>query len=118
VDAKGVNVAQLWDADAYLASGKCPWTIFAYPASLADERHLPSDGESVRYLAALLAAGARVGVWYLPASQTVYFACPIEEKDRIESVVNELEQRGEFPENFARDHCEHLFQSASKRFTN
>src|SRR5262245_52300753 len=114
MEAKAINVAQLWNADAYMESGKCPWTIFAYRATLADERHLPRDGESLRYLAALLAAGAPVGVWYYPANQTVYFACPYEEKERVGAIVDDLERQSAFPKNFAVDHCEHLFRLAAE----
>jgi hypothetical protein len=109
MDVTLIESAQLWNADAYWQSGHCPWTVFAYPASLADDRRLPRDSESARYLAALIAAGAKIGVWYFPANETVYFACPFEERDRIQSIVNEFERRGTFPKNFARDHCEDLF---------
>jgi hypothetical protein len=109
---------ELWNANAYLESGKYPWTIFAYPESLADDRHLPRDRESMRYLAALLAAGARVGVWHYPANQTVYFACPLEEMEHIRAVVEELEKLGTFPKSFASEHCEQLFRSADKALSN
>src|SRR5687767_4414886 len=107
MDAKALNLTQLWNAEAYWISGRCPWTIFAYPASLADEQLLPRDEESVRYLSALIAAGAQVGIWHFSANQTVYFACPYEEKERVGSIVNELEREGAFPRDFARDRCEH-----------
>jgi len=116
--APSLDLSRLWNADGYSQSGKRPWTIFADPASLADERHLPRDCESLRFLEAFLAAGARVGVWYLPANQTVYFACPFEEKERVRAIISDLEQRRMFPKNFARDHCEILFQSARTLISN
>ena len=59
MDAKALNLTQLWNAQDYQNSGRCPWTIFAYPASLADEQLLPRDEESIRYLRALIGAGRR-----------------------------------------------------------
>jgi hypothetical protein len=101
--------AALWDAETYYRGGQYPWTIFAYPVALADERRLPRDEESVRYLAALLAAGAVVGIWYFPASETVYFACPFEERERIDQIVEGLERQGLFPKNFAANRTNYLF---------
>ena len=114
MDTKPLNLTQLWNAEAYRNSGRCPWTIFAYPTSLADEQLLPRDEESVRYLRALIAAGAQVGIWHFPAIQTIYFACPYEEKERAGSIVNELEREGAFTKGFARDHSERLFRLASQ----
>jgi hypothetical protein len=114
VDAKALDLTQLWNAEAYWNSGRCPWTIFAYPALLADQQLLPRDEESVRYLRALVAAGAQVGIWRCSANDTVYFACSFEEKERVASIVNELEREGAFPKHFARDHCEHLFRLTSQ----
>jgi len=118
MDASCIDMAQLWNAEAYLNGGKGPWTIFAYPASLADERMLPRDDESVRYLATLLNAGARVGVWYYPASRTVYFVCPFEERERLQFICDDLERNGTFPKNFSRDHCEYLFRLAAESVSN
>src|SRR5205823_4531076 len=116
--APSFDLLQLWNAEAYWKSGRHPWTIFAYPASLADERRLPCDRESVRYLEALLASGAKVGVWHFPENQTLYFACPFEEKERVQSIVNELEWQGTFPKSFSRDHCDYLFRLASRPVSN
>lgn len=103
------DLATLWDAEAYYRGGQIPWTIFAYPVALANERQLPRDDESVRYLAALLAAGAVVGIWYFPVNQTVYFACPFEERERVDQIVDGLERMGLFPNNFATNRTNYLF---------
>jgi len=113
VAAPSLDLDKLWNAAAYRESGRSPWTIFAYPASLADDWLLPRDEESLRYLAALLAAGAPVGLWHFPENQTVYLACPFEEKERVQEIVAALEIKGEFPVGFARDHCNRLFSPSN-----
>ena len=86
------------------------WTIFAYPAQLADEAGLPQDAEARRYLAALQSRGLPVAVWRYPQiPDTVYFACPIEEHLRVYEATLELERQGEFPTEFASRKCEELF---------
>jgi hypothetical protein len=86
------------------------WTIFAYPARLADENGLPKDAEARRYLAALQSRGLPVSVWRYPQiPDTVYFACPFEDHLRVYAATQELERQGEFPAGFASRKCEELF---------
>lgn len=104
---------RLWDADAYARGSRGPWTIFAFPVHWADERWLPRDDEARRFLAALLARGLQIGIWRHPRiDDTVYFACPYEERERVEAVVQELERAGEFAPRFAAERTEYLFSKS------
>lgn len=105
-----IDLGLLWDADAYARSGPMPWTIFAYPVRWADERRLPRDREAVRYLSSLRARGVSVGVWEHPRiADTIYFACPYEERERVAAVIAALEGAGEFAPGFAAERTEYLF---------
>lgn len=102
-----INVDNLWNAEE---GGKMPWTIFAYPASLADSQRLPHDEEARQFLARLLELGLRVGVWARSdLDGTCYFACPFEDRDRVYSAIKGLERSGEFPPDFANQRTEYLF---------
>jgi hypothetical protein len=93
-----INIDDLWNADAYRLAGDCPWTIFAYPASLADAQRLPRDEDAKRFLAELHGRGLRVGIWVHPGTaDTIYFACPYEERERVHNAIEELERQGTFP---------------------
>ena len=108
-----IDVSELWDADASWKEGRSPWTIFAYPRSLADAQCLPFDLEARRFLAELQSLGLRVGVWAHPEIPgTVYFVCPFGEKERIARAISELERLGTFPPGFPSRHSEHLFSIA------
>src|SRR5690348_17212365 len=89
-----VDISALWDVDAHhRAGGKLPWSFFAYPKTLADEQGLPPDAEAVRYLWALHRAGVRVGIDkspYMP--DDIFFACPIEESQRLQAAIEDLER--------------------------
>ena len=116
---KPINTEELWDAEAYYRSGKIPWTIFAYPVSLADSQRLPRDDEARRYLSTLHSLGLPVGIWdFAKQNGTIYFACPGEERDRVHAAIDELEQEGVFPPRFASQKCEAMFsldESAIKK---
>jgi hypothetical protein len=111
-----INVDDLWNADAYWRSGILPWTIFACPSSLADRQRLPRDHEARRYLAELLGLGVPVGIWEHPdIAGTIYIACPIEDRDRVHTAIEQLERRGTLPPGFASRHCQHLFATSSEK---
>lgn len=111
-----INTDSLWDADRYWRSGKMPWTIFAYPANLADGRRLPPDDQAIKYLATLQQHGIRVGIWAHPDQpQTIYFACPYEDRFAVDEVVKELEQLPGFGPDFLSRSCEKLFAMAESR---
>jgi len=75
----------LFDADAYYRSGCCPWTFFAYPTSLADDRGLPPDDEACGLLAQLQQYGVEVAVWVNGiVNNTTYFACRLEDRYRLD----------------------------------
>jgi hypothetical protein len=103
-----------FDMDA-LCQGKMPWTIFAYPCSLADAQQLPRDDEAKRFLAELQSLGLRVGVWAHPnIKDTIFFACPYEDRLVVHSAIEELERQGRFPPNFPARRTDHLFSLAAR----
>lgn len=113
VDAP-VNVDDLFDADAYWRSGKCPYTIFAYPASLADAQRLPLDEVARHFLAKLQGLEIRVGIWAIPdVANTIYFACPYEDRERIHAAIKELERQSPFGPGFCATRSEYLFSSVT-----
>jgi hypothetical protein len=111
LDAPVLNFAELWDAAAYQRHGGMPWTIFAYPRSQADERRLPRDEASVRFLAALHTVGLQVGVWDEPQLPHVYYACPGEERELVDNAIRGLEQKGFIPKDIASDRTEYLISA-------
>jgi hypothetical protein len=65
-----------FNAEEYYRSGDCPWTFFAYPTILADDRGLPPDDEARELLAHLQNRGLEVAIWVNGiANDTTYFAC-------------------------------------------
>lgn len=111
-----INVDDLWNADAYWRSGILPWTIFAYPSGLADSQRLPLDEEARRYLAELLGHGIRVGIWEHPdVADAIYFACPFEDRDRVDLAIMQLERLNRFTPGFAAQHCKYLFDTSGKK---
>lgn len=101
---------KLFDADEYWRSGNCPWTIFAFPTSLADEHGLPPDDDVKRLFAELRSRGIQVGTWANAiVENTTYFACPKEDIQLVKNAVAELEEQGAFEEGFLARRSEHLF---------
>ena len=109
-----VNVGNVFDADSYWRAGKCPWTIFAFPASVADSQGLPRDEGAKRLFVELQRRGLRVGTWAHPdVGGTIYFACPYEDREHVHAVIKELEDLGEFEPGFCAKRSEHLFSLAA-----
>lgn len=105
-----VDVDKLFDAAAYRRAGNCPWTFFAFPTSLADERGLPPDDDAKRLLAELQSRGLQVGIWANAiAENTTYFACPKEGIQRLHAALAELVEVGAFTKDFCAERSEHLF---------
>ena len=87
-----IRFDSLFDADEYHRSGFCPWTFFAYPTSIADERGLPPDKDACDFLAHLQERGLDVAVWVSGiAEDMTYFACLNEDIQRLNDVIQELE---------------------------
>ena len=100
----------LFDAGLYHRSGFCPWTFFAYPTSLADERGLPRDNEACKLLACLQTREIDVAIWVNgPGEDITYVACRHEDVQRLNEVLNELESSGTIEKNFCGNRSERLF---------
>jgi len=105
----------LFDADEYHRSGCCPWTFFAYPTTLADDRGLPPDGEACHLLTQLQRRGIDVAVWINGiASDTTYFACRKEDMHRLHDALQQLETQGMIEKDFCLARSERLFAKNAK----
>ncbi len=108
----------LFDADEYHRSGPCPWTFFAYPTSLADERGLPPDNEVCDFLGSLQERGIDVAIWPNGiAEDTTYFACRKEDIQRLHNAIQELEDSGTIKKGFCNERTERLFAASEKHRT-
>ena len=98
---------QVFDPDHDYEAGVCPWTFFAFPASLARKDGLPLDDRVVQRIQELQQRGIHVGLWRnSPVQGTHYLACPVEQKDLLDLVLNELERLGLDGLKFLQGHCE------------
>lgn len=112
MDSHVFDLTKLFDADSYYRSGKCPWTFFAYPTTLADSRGLPPDEDVRQLLGELQFRGITIGVWMDPvANGTTYLACPKHEREQLGLVLRALEQQGLMENEFLTQRCERLFSS-------
>ena len=105
----------LFNADEYHRSGRCPWTFFAYPTTLADDRGLPPDDEVCELLTQLQRRGIDVAVWINAiANDTTYFACRKEDMDRLHDAMQHLEAQGIIEKDFCLARSERLFALVAK----
>ena len=110
MNADTVRFEMLFDADEYFRSGHCPWTFFAYPTTLADDRGLPPDADACDLMARLQQRGIDVAVWINGmANNTTYFACRKEDINRLSNALQELEDQGMIEKNFCLNRTERLF---------
>ncbi|MCA9079383.1 MAG: hypothetical protein KDA58_02445 [Planctomycetaceae bacterium] len=108
-----IDFAQLFDAAAYMKSGHCPWTFFAYPTSLAVEHGLPPDESACQLLGEVQSRGIAVAIWVNGiAPDTTYFACRGEDRERLHAILDELTSTGQFAPDFLRTSSEGLFALA------
>ncbi len=109
MSANSINLDLLFDANEYHRSGHCPWTFFAYPTTLAVHQGLPPDDEACRFLAEVQARGIDVAIWVNGiAENTTYFACKKHDIQRLNALVEELENTM-FGKNFCSERSEALF---------
>ncbi len=102
----------LFDASEHWRSGRCPWTFFAYPTSLADDLGLPPDDAACRLLATLQNHGIDVAIWSNgPIENTTYFACRQEDLQRLDHVLQELGSGGVMETGFLGKLSSRLFAS-------
>jgi hypothetical protein len=105
-----VNFAELFDAEALHRGGECPWTIFAYPTTIADSRGLPPDDDAQMLLAELQKRGIPMAIWISAiAENTTYFACRYADRNRVNDIIDELENLGMIEEDFLSKRSDYLF---------
>ncbi len=100
----------LFDAEELHRSGSCPWTFFAWPTSLADERGLPPDADATRLLAELQQRGLDVAVWVNGlADDTSYFACRRDDRQKLDDLLDGLQAAGIIERGFLESRTHQLF---------
>lgn len=108
----------LFDADAEFRAGFCPWTFFAYPTRLADEKGLPPDDQACQLLSQLQRRGLDVAVWVNGiAEETSYFACRKRDMHRLNQVIQQLEDSGAIESDFCCKRSERLFAASKSHRT-
>jgi hypothetical protein len=109
MNADSIRFDLLFDADEYDRSGCCPWTFFAYPTILADDRGLPPDNEACELLSLLQKRGIAVAVWINGINNTTYFACRREDMHTLHDALQQLETQGMIEKDFCGVRTERLF---------
>jgi len=110
MDTGSIQFGLLFDADEYRRAGHCPWTFFAYPSSLGDDRGLPPDADACRLLGELQGRGIAVSIWINGIGNgTTYFACRKGDIQLLNDTLSDLESRGLFEKDFFRKRSEQLF---------
>jgi hypothetical protein len=105
-----IRFDMLFDADEYHRTVNWPWTFFAYPTSLADGQGLPPDREACELLALVQQRGIDVAIWVSQiVENTTYFACRIDDRQKLGDVLNELQSSGTIDANFCSIRSERLF---------
>ncbi len=100
----------LFDAEEYHRTVGCPWTFFAYPTSLADDHGLPPDREACELLARVQQRGIDVAIWVSQiVENTTYFACRIDDRQKLDEMLKELQSSGTIDANFCSLRSERLF---------
>ena len=115
MNADSIRFDMLFDADEYYRSGHCPWTFFAYPTALANDRGLPPDRGACELLAQLQHHGIDVAIWVNGiANDTTYFACRKDDMYRLNDALQELETQGIINKDFCLARTERLFARIAK----
>jgi hypothetical protein len=110
-----VMTAGHFDADAYAESGRCPWTFFAFPRSLADQDGLPRDPDARSLLAAIRDLGVPASAWVNAATPgTIYYACPYESRDALDDALLTLAAKGRWGAGSLSQLSERLFALAAQ----
>ncbi len=115
MNTDSIRFDMLFDANEYYRAGHCPWTFFAYPTTLANDRGLPPDNDACALLAELQQHGIDVAIWVNGiADDTTYFACRKEGMYRLNDSLQELETRGIIEKDFCLTRTERLFAQTAK----
>ncbi len=87
----------------------------AYPTALADAQGLPPDKSVCELLSCLQNRGIEVAIWSsTPVPDTTYFACRIEDRQRLNDSLRELQLSGTIEPDFCRIRSELLFAMPEK----
>ena len=104
-----------FDPDAYAKSGRCPWTFFAFPRSLADEDGLPCDPDARSLLEAVRDLGIPASSWVSALTpNTVYYACPYESRKALDDALLTLATHGCLGSSSISQLSERLFEVANQ----
>ena len=110
MDSDLIQFELLFDAEEYHRSGNCPWTFFAYPTSLAADRHLPPDADACHLLTTLQKRGICVAVWVSGICEnTTFFACRKEDIQKLNGALKEIEVCGMNGMDFCITRSQELF---------
>ena len=105
-----INFNDLFDADTLLLAGESPWTIFAYPTSLADSDGLPPDADAIMLFVELQKRRIPMAIWVNGiATNTTYFACRFQDRSRVDDTIMDLESQGVLEPNYLSARCNFLF---------
>ncbi len=116
MDSDSIQFELLFDAETYHRSGKCPWTFFAYPTSLATDRDLPPDEDACHLLAKIQKRGIRVAVWVSRISEnTTFFACRMEDIQRVKDALTEIDVGEQRATDFFINRSKELFATIKDR---
>lgn len=115
MNSSPMRVDLFFDADEYYRSGVCPWTFFAYPTSMADDRGLPPDDVACSILARIQERRIPVAIWANDmATDTTYLACRQEDMERLRQLLVELEDAGEVGKGYLEESSGRLFALSAK----
>ena len=85
---------------------------------MADEQGLPPDKDACDFLARIQERGIDVAIWVNGiAEDTTYFACRKDDIQRLNRVIQELEDSGRIGSGFCNETTERLFAASEKHRT-
>ena len=109
VIASRADVEALYDANAEDHLNETPWTILAYPTSIADRDRLPPDIDVQMLLGELQQRGIPIGVWNNEVTpDTTYVICHYHDRERVAQALTELEKAGIIEPGFLKERAEEL----------
>ena len=106
-----INLETLVDLDSLVDRIASHWTFLAFPSHSINEHGVPANNDAQRYIAAIQSAGVPVGIWRnSPVDGTAYAAVARDTIPQLHAAIDNLSQ---FPETFAADWSERLFNESS-----
>ena len=106
-----IDLETLVDLDSLADRGASHWTFLAFPTHTVNDHGVPTDRDAQRYIAAVQSAGVPVGIWCnSPVDGTAYAAVAHDTIPQLHAAIENLSQ---FPNTFAADLSERLFNESS-----